>query len=293
MKVLITGSQGLLGREVIRILEKNYDITCLVRDLSKNKKVNVSYLCMDLSSHFSVDELPNEVDVILHMAQSPHYHNFPEQAEHVFKVNCAATARLLDYAVKAKVKHFLFTSTGSVYEPYVEQLREENYLDPSSFYANSKLIAERLLVSYKDYFNISVLRLFFLYGPHADFKPTLINGLMQRLLEKQEITIEGKEGGLRFTPTLTTDVAQCIKLIIEKEITGTLNIASPEILYLQDVVTMLSSKLGVEPNIKRIVEKPALSIMPDTKQIENLLPEMKFTSFEEGITQIISRDQSL
>jgi nucleoside-diphosphate-sugar epimerase len=53
---------------------------------------------MDLSSAWSEDKLPSSCDVIIHLAQSPHFRDFPNSALDVFKINIESPARLLDYA---------------------------------------------------------------------------------------------------------------------------------------------------------------------------------------------------
>lgn len=287
MKILITGGNGLLGYEVSRKLQDNHFLVSLTREISTRKEGKIEYLTCDLAADFAIDKLPSDVEAIVHLAQSPHYREFPHNVEHVFKVNCASTAKLLEYAAKIKVKHFIYTSTGSVYEPYSCEMKESSPTSPASFYANSKLIAERLFAPYKGYFNISILRLFFLYGPHPLNKQTVINNLWQRLRENQEITIDGEEGGLCFVPTLTTDVANCIAHILQKEITGTINIANPKALTIEEIVHIMADHLQVIPKITRFPKKCALTIIPNLETMHTLLPEMQFSSFSSGMRQLI------
>jgi UDP-glucose 4-epimerase len=287
MNILITGAGGLLGHEVCQTLLKQHALTVLARALPQENHQGIRYLTCDLSQEFNVEQLPNDIDVIVHLAQSPFYREFPQRADHVFNVNCAATAKLLEYAAAHKVKHFIYTSTGSVYEPYQCSLEETNQVTPTSFYANSKLIAERLFAPYESYFKITILRLFFLYGPHPDKKQTIINNLLQRIQEQQEITIDGNKGGLKFVPTLTSDIAHCIEQVIEQGITGTINVANPQALHLEEAINIMADKLGVKPTIKHNLEKSAMSIIPNLEKMHTLLPNVKFTTFAEGVGRLI------
>ncbi len=287
MNILITGAGGLLGHEVCQNLLKHHQLTILTREAPKTANPSINYFVCDLSQDFNTDEFPKNIDVIVHLAQSPFYREFPNRADHVFNVNCAATAKLLAFAAAQNVKHFIYTSTGSVYEPYDTSMEESISITPNSFYANSKLIAERLFAPYETYFKISVLRLFFLYGPHPDKKQTVINNLLQRLQEHQEITIDGKQGGLKFVPTLTKDVARCIEQVITLGITGTINIANPEAICIEELVNIMANKLGVTPNIKRNMENEAMTIVPNLDKMQAALPNVKFTPFAEGMLSLL------
>ncbi|MDF1684637.1 MAG: NAD(P)-dependent oxidoreductase [Legionellaceae bacterium] len=288
MKILITGSNGLLGPEVLHALSDNHQLIALMRATPEIKDDAIEYITCDLSQAFDVALLPKHVDIIVHLAQSPHYRDFPNQAEHVFRVNCDSTARLLDYARAAGVQHFIFTSTGSVYEPYERELLESAALAPTSFYANSKLIAERLLASYETYFKVTVLRLFFLYGPSVTPKHTLINMLVNRVKQGEEIVIDGADSqGLRFVPTLTRDVADCIQLVIEKDLVGIFNFANPTASSLAVIADMLGGQLGVQAKIKYRPDTPAPTIIPNLDKFMRHAGHFKFTPLDEGLKYLL------
>lgn len=281
MKVLITGATGLLGYAVTERLLKKQSITTVVR--TRTSGCQNTEIIADLSQNFDTSTWPTDIDVLIHLAQSPHYRAFPEKASDVFNINCASTAKLLAYAQQTKVKHFIYTSTGSIYEPYQSILNENDYLNPISFYANSKLAAERLCLAYQSFFKVSILRLFFLYGPHPTSKQTLINQLVTRIQHHQTVSIDGPGEGLIFVPTLTTDIARCIELIIEKELDGLLNIANPESISMEMLINTIANQLDCTPVIQRNLEKTGAKIVPDLKQMQSLLPEMQFASFARGL----------
>ncbi len=288
MKILITGSNGLLGPEVLRVLSHDHQLMALMRSTPETTDDAIEYITCDLSKVFDVALLPKHVDIIVHLAQSPHYRDFPNQAEHVFRVNCDSTARLLDYARSVGVKHFIFTSTGSVYEPYERELLESSAIAPTSFYANSKLIAERLLASYETYFKVTVLRLFFLYGPSRTPKHTLINMLVNRVKQGEEVLVDGADGkGLQFVPTLTRDVADCIRLVINKGLTGTYNLANPMELSLVSTVEAIGEQLGVQIKIKHRPDISAPTIIPNVDKFMQHAGDFKFTSFDEGLKYLL------
>lgn len=287
MNVLLTGSNGLLGVEVTNLFKNKFNLYCIVRDLENVYQcTDISYIKCDLSTDFDIEKLPKRIDVIVHMAQSPFYKEFPNNIENVFNVNTRSTLKLLDYAVKNHVKHFIYTSTGSVYEPYLSTA-EDSKLDPSSYYANSKLASERLIHSYKNYLEISILRLFFLYGKHPIKTQSLINNLVTKVATHQEITIDGDNEGLVFAPTLTNNVASCIEQIVTRGISGVMNIANTESVSLKYVIDNIAENLQIPPNIKYKRERSSSRIIPDLELMKNSLPNLEFTPFAQGIKLLI------
>jgi len=63
---------------------------------------------VDLSSDWKIRELPTNIDVINHLAQSDKFRDFPAGAPDIFQVNINSTAMLLDYVQKSGVKIFIY-----------------------------------------------------------------------------------------------------------------------------------------------------------------------------------------
>ncbi len=98
--ILITGINGLLGKSLSqRLASLGMKVTGIVRKQSESSvTTQLRFIEMDLSSAWSEDKLPSSCDVIIHLAQSPHFRDFPNSALDVFKINIESPARLLDYA---------------------------------------------------------------------------------------------------------------------------------------------------------------------------------------------------
>ena len=62
----------------------------------------------DLSSDWKIRELPTNIDVINHLAQSDKFRDFLAGAPDIFQVNINSTAMLLDYIQKSGVKNFIY-----------------------------------------------------------------------------------------------------------------------------------------------------------------------------------------
>ena len=69
-----------------------------------------------------------------------------------------ATRKLAELSIKNKVKQIIFASSGSVYGLKKKKVTEDLDLVPISTYNKTKMIAERVLMSYQDKIKIHCIR---------------------------------------------------------------------------------------------------------------------------------------
>src|SRR6185503_3720649 len=205
MKILVTGATGFIGSHLVRRLETEHEVYALVRKRPPHAQVSkAQWIEQNLSEPLDHSLLPQQLDAVLHLAQSKFYKDFPEQAKDIYRINVQSTFEFLEYARKAGVKRFIFTSTGGLYGHSYEKFVETDPVNPLNFYFSSKYIAELLLGNFQQFFHTTVFRLFFVYGTGQT--PTmLIPRLVRSVLAGEPITLEGDEG-LRINPIPVSDV---------------------------------------------------------------------------------------
>jgi len=170
MHILITGASGFIGS----YFQQHY--------ASK-------YQCVPFSfSRYNLDELMlNDVEAIIHLAAIVHQPN-AQNAEYIH-VNVQRTLELAQKAKEHGVKQFIFMSTIAVYNRSLTLLKENSLLSPTTLYGQSKLEAEKQLLSLEDEsFKVSIIRAPMVYGANA---PGNIRSLMQ-LIDKLPILPFGK-----------------------------------------------------------------------------------------------------
>ena len=254
--ILVTGANGLLGREIcITLTQQGYEVFGLVHRETQNKIVGIKYISIDLETDWNVNQLPARVDVVIHLAQSSHFRDFPEKALNVFKVNIASTAKLLDYSRNNGVKSFLYASSGGVYGNSNQAFNENSSIVPPGklgYYLGSKLSGEVMTQSYTSVFNVNVLRYFFIYGPNQK-RGMLIPRLMDSVLNHLPITLQGGSG-LRINPIHVKDAAASTIGAIKQDTSAIYNISGPEILSLKDIGDMMGEYLGIKPEYQFLPE---------------------------------------
>jgi nucleoside-diphosphate-sugar epimerase len=112
-----------------------------------------------------------------------------------WEVNVLATMRLVDRAARQGVRHFIFASSGSVYGIRSEaRVTEDLPLVPISEYNKTKMVAERVILSYADQMKITVIRPATTCGCSPRMRLDLaVNLLTMQALTKGAMSVFGGE----------------------------------------------------------------------------------------------------
>lgn len=161
MKILITGGCGYVGSELIKYLLLkghsivNIDTRWFGNTLKKHKKL--LNLKLDIRN---IEAIPMKgVNTIIHLAGIANDPSVELDEKLSWEVNVLASRFLIEKAVKNKVKNFIYASSGSVYGVKKEkQVTEDLSLLPISAYNKTKMIAENVLLSYKNKINVYCIR---------------------------------------------------------------------------------------------------------------------------------------
>lgn len=145
MRVLITGSSGRIGSAISRDLQNSFDIIGV--DIRSGR-----FTCVegDIANKHLVNSLVKEVDAVVHTAAYHAPHVGQVSNDEFRRINISATEILLDAAIAARVKRFVFTSTTSVYGdaliPDGSAVWVTENVDPipRDIYDKTKLAAEEL-----------------------------------------------------------------------------------------------------------------------------------------------------
>lgn len=147
--ILVTGGTGFVGQELISQLSALPDIQVFLacRDPIHSSDIvpNVSCVFYDLSQPDNLQQLPSNIDVVIHLAARVHM--FGNQDPSVYSLeNTEATARLATWAVRHKVNRFIFLSTIKVLGEFTEPRTKftiNSRFNPQDPYACSKREAEQ------------------------------------------------------------------------------------------------------------------------------------------------------
>jgi UDP-glucose 4-epimerase len=259
MRILVTGGAGFVGGRLVKhLVAKNHEVFALVRKQLVEPDPQVRWLIQDLAELRWSVELPAKIDAVVHLAQSPHFRDFPAQAMDIYSVSTATAMRLLDWGCKAGARNFVLGSTGGLYGASDEAVTESDSLPDQrnqlGFYFASKRSAELLAQQYAGQLNVATLRFFFVYGAGQP-APMLLPRLATNVQEGRAISLQG-EAGIRLNPVHVDDAVCAICRALELYESRLINIAGPELTTLRAIGEEIGRQVGREPifNVDKIAQ---------------------------------------
>lgn len=144
-KILITGAHGFIGTNLSQFLSRDKNLKLIGLDLSK--KINSSYY-----KEYTWQEIHsidfNSINTIIHLAGLAHDTAKTQNANSYFDINVGLTKRIFDEFIKSSAKKFIyFSSVKAVADSINKVLTEDDSPNPRTPYGQSKLEAERYLLS--------------------------------------------------------------------------------------------------------------------------------------------------
>ena len=139
MKILVTGASGFVGRYLVNELAQSHEIIACVRQKSNHMPSSVEQI---ISNNFFDIAIPQDVDVIVHLAGVAHNKN--HSVDEFKKVNVDGTLQLARKALQANVKRFIFMSSIGVSgnSTHGKAFTEQDTPNPINDYTISKYQAE-------------------------------------------------------------------------------------------------------------------------------------------------------
>mgnify|MGYP001183864824 CR=1 FL=1 len=203
MKILITGASGYVGSVLTDyLLTKKFKIIALDTqwfgvNLKKNK--NLKIIKKDYRDIKNSD-LKN-VTSIIHLANIANDPGVELNPQLSWNINVLGTMKLLELCKKNRIKQFIYASSGSVYGIKKEKkVTEELSLLPISLYNKTKMIAERVLLSYSKDMSIHIVRPATVCGYSKRLRLDVsVNMLTYQALKFKKITVLG---GKQIRPNL-------------------------------------------------------------------------------------------
>lgn len=251
-RVLVTGATGAVGPRVVAAFhDEGYRIRTLSIDSPPDGMWpdGVDARIGDIIDPAAVQSAVQGVDGVIHLAALLHIVNPPPGLQGKYeRINVGGTTNVVEAAHQAGVKRLVFFSTIAVYGATSGGvLKEDSPAHPDSFYAQTKLKAERIVLAAKREDGKplgTVLRLGAVYGAR-------IKGNYQRLLlalSRSRFLPIGR-GDNRRTLVYDKDVARAALLALEHpEAAGKIfNVTDGEFHTLKDIISTICETLGRKP----------------------------------------------
>ena len=237
MKVLLTGSNGLLGQKLVQALRNDPGVELLATSRGPDRSaepLGVRYRILDITDGAAVDAVFDAFvpEVVVHTAAMTNVDACELDPAACALQNITATENLVQAAKRHQV-HFIFLSTDFVFDGTAGPYREEDTPAPLSIYGHSKLQGERIIQG-AGLEKWAIARTIIVYGHAQGLSRGNAVSWAKGALEKGE-TMRVVDDQWRM-PTLAEDLADgCIR-IAKQGARGTYHLSGPDGMTILELV---------------------------------------------------------
>jgi len=290
MKILLTGSEGNIGRRLVPYLKsKGYQVFRFDIKQGWADDYMVGNICTSHELHLAFDRF--KPDAVYHMAAMVSRVTCEASPAYTAEVNLAGVQNVIQLCLKHKARMIYF-STSEVYGNLGGELKEEADCKPNNFYGLTKYQGEKL-VEYavkNNGLQAVTVRPFMFYDEYEDLgehRSAMIR-FAEGLIKREKITIHA--GAMRSWMHIDDAVKALEKCLFVKNY-DIINIGHPEVISVDELADEMCEQLGIfkEGFIKTMAlpEKMTLTKFPNLDKQTKVLKVVPQVTLKEGIKRVI------
>lgn len=290
MRILVTGGCGYKGHVLVpKLLQRGHAVVVFDTQWFGNFFKAHPKLKVIKGDVREINSIPLDgVDCIIHLASIANDPCGDLNPKLTWEVSALATMQLADKAKRLGVKRFIYASSGSVYGVKEEEhVTEDLELEPISEYNKTKMVAERVVLSYQDDMVVQIVRPGTVcgYSPRMRFD-VAVNMLVMQALSKGKITVFG---GDQIRPNIhiddITDVY--LHLLDHPEYTGIYN-AGFENISILEIAKRVAKHVPAEISVTQSNDPRCYRVNSDKLRATGFKPKK---TVEDAIQEIIEQVQ--
>lgn len=288
MKILVTGACGYKGHVLVpKLLASGHEVVALDimwfgNYLQPHPKLTVVKADVRNVESINLDS----IEGIIHLSSIANDPCGDLDPKLTWEVSALATMQLADKAKRAGIKQFIYASSGSVYGVKEEpQVTEDLELKPISEYNKTKMVAERVLLSYQNDMSVQIIRPATVcgYSPRMRLDVS-VNMLTMQALSNGRITVFG---GTQARPNIHIDDITDVYLhmLDHPEITGIYN-AGFENISILDIAKLVTKHVPAEIVVTESNDPRSYRVNSDKLLATGFKPKK---SVEDAVREIIEK----
>jgi dTDP-4-dehydrorhamnose reductase len=293
MKVLVTGSNGLLGQKLTDYYKTRADVQLIATARGEDRyadQTGYEYHTLDITNKEQVQQVigNHRPDVVINTAAMTNVDACETSRKECDALNVHAVQYLVD-ACNVTKAHLVHLSTDFIFDGTHGPVTEEEKPNPLSYYGNSKWQAEQIVMAQSK--SWAILRTVLVYGVVHDMSRSNIVLWAKNSLEQGK-TLQVVGDQFR-TPTLAEDLAQGCVLAADKKACGVYNISGKDYMSVFDLVYRVATffkldtallNMSTSEGIKQPAKRPPITGFILDKAIKELgyAPHR----FEDGLAMV-------
>ena len=244
MKILITGSNGLLGQKLLHKLRKDSSVQLIATSKGGNRvseKEGYTYFDLDITINNEVAKLiaSERPQVVINTAAMTNVDLCEDEKQACDALNVDAVKYLADACVKVDA-HLIQISTDFIFDGENGPYKEEDKPNPLSYYGLSKLKSEEVLQAHS--VKWTVLRTIIVFGVGENLsKGNIVLWAKGALAKGDPLNIIDDQFR---APTLAEDLADICILAAKKKALGIFNASGKDIMSIYEIVERIAKHYG-------------------------------------------------
>ncbi|TAE87926.1 MAG: NAD(P)-dependent oxidoreductase [Bacteroidetes bacterium] len=279
MKVLVTGSNGLLGQKLTDYYRTRIDIEYIATAKGNDRYSNqtgYTYRSLDITNKEEVETLISGIkpDVVINTAAMTNVDACEGDHAGCDALNVDAVKYLVEACNKSNT-HLIHLSTDFIFDGTHGPVTEDETPNPLSYYGNSKLKAEQEIMANCN--SWAILRTVLVYGVVNDMsRSNIVLWAKTNLEQGKTLNVVGDQFR---TPTLAEDLAQGCVLAADKMAQGIYNISGIDYMSVFDLVYRVADYFKLDKSllnfstsegIKQPAKRPPITGFQVTKAMREL-----------------------
>jgi len=246
--ILVTGATGYKGSVLVpKLLNEGYHVVAFDMQWFGNNLSEHDNLTIVKGDVIDTTSIPLDgIDAIIHLASIANDPCGDLDPKLTWETSALATMQLADRAKREGINHFIYASSGSVYGVKSEDnVTEELSLEPISEYNKTKMVSERVLMSYSEDMTVQIIRPATVCGLSPRQRlDVAVNMLTMQALENGKITVFG---GDQARPNIHIDdiTDLYIFLLANPQVTGIYN-AGFENITISEIADIIKEKIPTD-----------------------------------------------
>ena len=246
-KILVTGSAGLIGTQIVKDLLDNHKQVYSCYNKTKPELGIITHL--DLTKKDDIVNTMNRIkpDVVIHLGAMTDVELCETETELAKKINTDATEILALESEKYNT-FFVYMSTDYVFDGKVGMKKENDKTNPINFYGKSKLDGERV---FKKITTPNVIvRTSTPFGIHSK-KISFPIWVKKNLEFEKEISVVVNQ---YTSPSYVPNISKMIIEIMERKITGIIHLAGATKISRYDFAVQISKIINVNKQFLKLTK---------------------------------------
>lgn len=239
MTILITGVNGLLGKDIAKVMQKSGEYRVVGVGRAECKNPEIEYRKIDLTDKSMLENVVSEIvpDMIIHCAAYTKLDDCEKNKEYAYEMNVVATKNLAQYS-----RRFVYISSDAVFSGKTGNYSENDSSDSINYYGYTKYMGEKMAAANGN----SLIIRSSIYGYNLNDNQSIAEWGIKNLKNGKQIN---GFSDVIFNPLYSVQFANILLELIQNECIGVYHLGSKQVISKYEFFRLCAKEIGVDERL--------------------------------------------